>query len=208
MDYTTLDDETLLRLVAHANADALSTLYDRYSRLVFSVAFNAVSDHPTAEEITLDVFTRVWERAGTYRADRATVTTWLASIARHRAIDVLRRRQARPEQFSVEWAEASASNMPHIDGPEEQVALAMQQQRVRAAMAALPEDQKRALALAYFQGLSHNEIAATLREPLGTVKTRIRLGMQKLRQMLQDERFAPADQSSQGSATYNDLGGR
>ena len=190
MDYSTLEDETLIKLVAHARAEALSELYDRYSRLVFSLALNLVGDHATAEEITLDVFTRVWEKAETYRAEQAKVSTWLSSIARYRSIDILRRRGARPEQHSIAWAEVSAQAMPSVNGPEEAVELALQRDRLRAAVAQLPPEQKEALALAYFQGYTHRQIAEALNQPLGTVKTRIRLAMQKLRQMLEEGQAA------------------
>ena len=188
MDYSSLDDELLLRLTARASADALSAFYDRYSRLVFSVAYHVVADRATAEEITLDVFTRVWQNAQTYQVERAKVSTWLASIARHRAIDVLRRQRARGEHAQVSWAEASVESATITDDVEEAVERSALQRRVRAAIAQLPENQRRALAMAYFQGLTHTQIAAALGEPLGTVKTRIRLAMQRLRGMLADER--------------------
>jgi RNA polymerase sigma-70 factor (ECF subfamily) len=187
VNYTTFDDETLIGLVARAHADALSELYDRYSRLVFSLAWNLVGDQATAEEITLDVFTRIWEKAETYRPEQAKVSTWLTSIARYRSIDMLRRRGSRPEQHSVGFAELAPDDMSSADGPEEAAELAMQQQRVRAAIASLPSDQKQVLALAYFKGYSHREIAQALNQPLGTVKTRIRLAMQKLRDLLLEE---------------------
>lgn len=187
MDYTTLDDETIIRLIAHARNEALSELYDRYSRLVFSLALNSVGDQATAEEVTQDVFVRVWQRARQYRADRGKVSTWLTGITRYRAIDQLRRRGSRPEQHSVTWAEVSPTAVPAVNGPEEATQLAMQRERVRAALAQLPEEQKQVLALAYFQGYSQSQIAESLALPLGTVKTRVRLAMQKLREMLQDE---------------------
>ncbi len=184
VDYSTLDDESLIRLITRGQADALSALYDRYSRLVFSLAINTVGDSATAEEITLDVFTRVWNKADTYQTERAQVRTWLASIARYRSIDVLRRRGVRPEQHSVGWAEVSPDVMPSVDGPEASTELALQSERVRAAIRQLPESQQETLALAYFKGYTHQEIADVLGQPLGTVKTRIRLAMQKLREML------------------------
>jgi RNA polymerase sigma-70 factor (ECF subfamily) len=187
VDYTTLDDETIIRLIAHARNEALSELYDRYSRLVFSLALNSVGDQATAEEVTQDVFVRVWQRARQYRADRGKVSTWLTGITRYRAIDQLRRRGSRPEQHSVTWAEVSPTAVPAVNGPEEATQLAMQRERVRAALAQLPEEQKQVLALAYFQGYSQSQIAESLALPLGTVKTRVRLAMQKLREMLQDE---------------------
>jgi RNA polymerase sigma-70 factor (ECF subfamily) len=190
LDYSTLDDETLVRLIVQARAEALSELYDRYSRLVFSLALNSVGNPATAEEITQDVFLRVWQRARQYRAGRAKVSTWLTSITRHRAIDQLRRRGSRPEQHSVTWAELAPGTEPSVNGPEEATALAIESARVRAAMAQLPEEQKQVLALAYFQGLSQSQIAETLTLPLGTVKTRIRLGMQRLRDQLQEDRIA------------------
>jgi len=190
VDYSTLDDETLVRLAARDHQDALGELYERYSRLVFSLALNVVGDRATAEEITLDVFTRVWEKAETYRSDQAKVSTWLTSITRYRSIDVLRRRGSRPEQHSLDWTEVSPDHIPGVEGPEEATVLALQRQRVRAAIAALPPDQKQALALAYFKGYTHREISEILDQPLGTVKTRIRLAMQKLRDMLMDEQIS------------------
>jgi len=190
VDYSKLNDETLVRLAGREHQDALGELYDRYSRLVFSLALNTVGDHAAAEEITLDVFTRVWERAELYRPDRAKVSTWLTSITRHRSIDVLRRRGSRPEQHSIGWAEVLPDHLPSVDGPEEATELAIQRRRVRAAIAQLPPEQKQVLALAYFKGYSHREIAEALDQPLGTVKTRIRLAMQKLREMLMEEQIS------------------
>lgn len=190
MDYTALDDNTLIRLIVRTDADALGELYDRYNRLVFSLALTTVGDHATAEEITLDVFTRVWERARTYRAEQAKVSTWLTSITRYRAIDELRRRRARPEQHSVDWATVSPDAMPSVNGPEGATERALQRQQVHAAVAQLPQEQQQVLALAYFKGYTHREIAEALDQPLGTVKTRIRSAMQKLREMLQEERTA------------------
>jgi RNA polymerase sigma-70 factor (ECF subfamily) len=190
MDYAALDDQTLIGLIIHARAEALSVLYDRYNRLVFSLALHSVGDQATAEEITQDVFFRVWQQARQYRADRGKVSTWLTSITRHRAIDQLRRRGSRPEEYSVSWAEIAPQAEPAANGPEGAVSLGMERERVRAAIARLPQEQQHMLALAYFQGLSQSQIAEATGQPLGTVKTRIRLGMQKLRELLQDEQFA------------------
>jgi len=190
LDYSTLDDETLIRLIVQARAEALSALYDRYSRLVFSLALNSVGDPATAEEITQDVFLRVWQRARQYHADRAKVSTWLTSITRHRAIDQLRRRGSRSEQHSVDWAELTPGAEPSVNGPEQAAVLTLERERVHAAIAQLSEEQKQALALAYFQGLTQSQIAEALVLPLGTVKTRVRLGMQKLRDLLQEDRVA------------------
>jgi RNA polymerase sigma-70 factor, ECF subfamily len=186
VDYTTLDDESLLGLIMHARTEALAALYDRYGRLVFSLALQSVGDRATAEEITQDVFLRVWQRAGQYRPDRGKVTTWLTGIARHRAIDQLRRDGARPPQPRAEWGEPSVEDRADdtAGNPEQSVALTLEREQVRRALGTLPDEQKQVLALAYFQGLSQSQIAAALDLPLGTVKTRIRLAMQKLRQVL------------------------
>ncbi len=105
-DYVIYGDETLIRLIAQSQEQALAQLYDRYNRLIFSLALAIVNDRATAEEITLDVFMRVWQKAGTYRAEQAKVSTWLTHIARHHAIDVLRRRAARVDQSAVHWEES------------------------------------------------------------------------------------------------------
>lgn len=183
-DITRLEDAALLNLIAQSHRDALAVLYDRYSRLVFSLAINIVGDQATAEEITQDVFFSVWEKADTYRAGQARVSTWLSSIARYRAIDILRRRGVRPEHNSVSWDELGEDLLPEDFSTVEMAELGMLRKRVRAALGELPEEQRAALALAFFGGYSHQEISRALNEPLGTIKTRIRLAMKKLRDLL------------------------
>lgn len=189
MEFTSLEDEILMRLVAHGVPEALSELYDRYARLVYSLALNTVGNAHSAEEIVQDVFFRVWEKADTYRAEQSKVSTWLSSIARNRAIDVLRKRKVRPEGQSVAWNDVIQETITRKDGydPEEQVEQSLEARRVRAALASLPVEQQKVLTLAYFFGYTQSQIAVELREPLGTVKTRIRTAMQKLRELLVDE---------------------
>lgn len=189
MDYTHLNDETLLNLIAHSQESALSVFYDRYCRLVYNIALNAISDPARAEEITQDVFVRVWENARTYRAEEGRVIAWLTSIARNRSIDVFRRGRVRREDQHISWDEIESYEPPSSQNVEAEVDLAQRQRKVRWAVSQLPAEQRQALGMAYFQGLSHLEIANELDEPLGTVKTRIRLGMQKLRSLLQGESF-------------------
>ncbi len=198
LDLTQLDDGALLRLIAQARQDALGELYDRYARLVFSLAYHALGDPAGAEEVTQDVFLRVWEKAYTYKAEQAKVSTWLSSITRYRSIDMLRRQNVRPESNSIAWEDTPGDYLAASDlDPETQTEQIMEKGRVRRALTSLPEDQRTALALAYFQGLSHSEIAAVQKQPLGTVKTRIRLAMQKLRELLDEEpalqNFSPED---------------
>lgn len=185
------DDVTLINLIAAANSQALNELYDRYNRLVFSIAYRIVGDRGTAAEITLDVFTHIWQRAETYRPERAKVSTWITAISRNRAIDRLRQYNIRPESNSVSWdvvSSPSTSAVSTVHELEDQVERTMQREQVRAALATLPDEQRQVLALAYFKGYTHQQIADELQQPLGTVKTRIRLAMQKLRQTLQPEK--------------------
>jgi RNA polymerase sigma-70 factor, ECF subfamily len=202
MDYPKLDDVTLLQWMAQAGTEALGELYDRYNRLVFSLALAIVGDEPTAEEITLDVFLRLWQQAANYRPEKARVTTWMTVMTHHLAIDELRRRKARPEAHSADWPEPGVPRPAVGRHIEEDVELTLLRQRVRAAVAQLPPDQRQALALAYFKGLTHSQIAEALQAPLGTVKTRIRLAMQKLRSLLREEQ-SPGNQFDSTTATYH-----
>jgi RNA polymerase sigma-70 factor, ECF subfamily len=201
MDYSRLDDVTLLQLMAQDRTEALGELYDRYNRLVFGLALAVVGDDATADEITLDVFTRLWQQSATYRVEKARVTTWMTAITRHLAIDELRRRKARPEAQSANWPEPGPPAAAGSRQIEESVELTLQRQRVRAAVAQLPPEQRQALALAFFRGLTHPQIAEVLQQPLGTVKTRIRLAMQKLRILLREEQ-PPDNQSDRPTDTY------
>jgi RNA polymerase sigma-70 factor (ECF subfamily) len=200
-NFTRYDDERLIRLITEAQEDALAQLYDRYNRLVFSLAFAIVNDRATAEEITLDVFMRVWQKAGTYRADQAKVSTWLTHITRHHAIDVLRRRAVRSDQYAVQWEEIIYAEFPQ-QNPQESAELSLRRERIHAALAQLPPDQKQAILLAYFGGLTQSQIAETLKQPLGTIKTRIRLAMQKLHDFLRDERMSE-NTSIEAQRAYN-----
>lgn len=184
-----LSDAELITMIAGSRSEsahqALGILYDRYGKLVYTVAYHVVGDNETAEEITQDAFIRVWEGASTYRGEIARVTSWLVSIARHRAIDELRRRASRPEKDSVVWPDdnetESGLGLPVLDGPEDIAGNAIQSLGVRKMIAQLPPEQRQVLGLAYFKGMSHSEIAELIGEPLGTVKSRIRLAMQRLR---------------------------
>jgi RNA polymerase sigma-70 factor, ECF subfamily len=177
-----LDEETDVAAKA-----AISELYDRYGRLVFSLAVQIVGDSTVAEEITQDVFVQVWKKADTFRPENGKVITWLSSVARYRAIDVLRRQNVRPEGHNVSLDDSFSFEEDINAHVEPAVELLILRQQVRNALQQLPPDQRKALALAYFQGLTQQEISEALKEPLGTVKTRIRLAMQKLRQILADE---------------------
>jgi RNA polymerase sigma-70 factor (ECF subfamily) len=200
--YATYDDETLISLIAQLQTEALDQLYDRYNRPIFSLVLMIVGDRATAEEITMDVFMRVWQKAGSYRADQARVSTWLIHIARHHAIDILRRRAVRPDQYALGLDEITPSAQFPAQDPGELAEHSLRRERIHAAIARLPADQKQALMLAYFGGYTQTQIAEVLKQPLGTIKTRLRLAMQKLRDFLRDEQELE-DKSAQALSTYN-----
>jgi RNA polymerase sigma-70 factor (ECF subfamily) len=179
------------KMVKEEAAEAIGELYDRYARLVYSLARSIVIDEMIAEEITQDVFLQIWNKAGFFRSENGRVITWLSSITRYRAFDILRRQKARPEGHNVELHDDFFLEEHEDFGIELSVDTLLERQQVRRALQELPEEQRKALSLAYFQGMTQEEIAAALNEPLGTIKTRIRLGMQKLRHALADKNKNP-----------------
>lgn len=183
------EDTFLIESIAGDDPNGLSDFYDRYKTLVFSIAFHVLGNREDAEEVTLDVFATVWERADAYNARKATVKTWLTTIARNRAIDLLRRRSTRFSQESPAWADACLDCMPGSDDPQASLEQAGMHKEMTDALARLPENQREALALAYFKGLSHRQIAEALAEPLGTVKTRIRSALQTLRKIMVNDKI-------------------
>ena len=161
---------------------ALSTLYDQASHLIYSVVIKVLGNQADAEEVTLDVFSQIWRTAQSYQASKGSVTAWLVTLARSRAIDRMRSRATRQrrEEPIFEYADFPSA----ARGPEQASAEEQRRRRILAAMASLPPDQRRAVELAFFSGLSHSELAERLQLPLGTVKTRLRSSMLKLRESL------------------------
>jgi RNA polymerase sigma-70 factor (ECF subfamily) len=191
MDIDGTDDAALIALIAEAHAEALDVIYNRYNRLVFSVAFAIVGERSVAEEVTLDVFMRVWRGAKTYRHERAKVGTWLVAIARNHSIDVLRRRRNKLDSKSLDLNDVSLLRETDTPDPQESAEMALQREEIRNALQRLPEDQRQVIILAYFKGYTQRQIADLLAQPLGTIKTRVRLAMQKLRLLLfKDDRTA------------------
>lgn len=191
MQNAELDDNALIRRIKQKDETALSLLYDRYNRLVYSVVWQTIGNTSLAEEITLDVFWRVWDKAEQYDSERAQVNTWLTSIARYRAIDQLRRESSRPEKQAIQWAKVVREPDPFAINPENSTQLTLQKEQVQTAVQQLPNDQQEVIGLAFFKGYSHREIADLLNEPLGTIKWRIRTGMKKLRGLLKQEKTHP-----------------
>jgi RNA polymerase sigma-70 factor, ECF subfamily len=183
-DVTAESEATLVRAVAEGSAEALGTLYDRHAASVYGLARRIVTRQEDAEEVVQDVFAQVWRDAPRYDPGRATVAGWIMVLARTRAIDRLRARKARPDQQEgVEPAEAPTLAAAEPT-PEAAVISSEAATKVRAAFAALPEPLRTLVDLAYFQGLTHSEIAGQTGVPLGTVKTRLRTAVASLRLVL------------------------
>ncbi len=176
------DWTALIRAIANGDQAALSTLYDATSRLVFGLALRVLNDRETAEEVMLDVFTQVWRQAATYDLHRGSPMAWLMTLARSRAIDRLR--SGWQEQQRKQPLEAAGEARSHDSSPEEATEISERRKLVRKALGTISTEQRELIELAFYGGLSHSEIALQTNLPLGTVKTRIRLGMLKLREML------------------------
>ena len=183
------DDRKLIQQIGIGDPKAFGILYDRYKALVFSLAIKIAVSHETAEDITLDVFTQIWEKADKYHPEKGSVKGWITSIARYRSIDTLRRRNVRQDINRPRWSDVQLEKLPSNDNPGEAFELEVTRQKVSDAINGLPKNQQDVLAMAYFKGYTHRQIAEVLNEPLGTIKTRIRLGLQKLRQIFKDEKI-------------------
>ncbi|HEU5434548.1 MAG TPA: sigma-70 family RNA polymerase sigma factor [Thermomicrobiales bacterium] len=177
------DDAELLRAVARRDSSALMALYDRYGRLAFGLAYRMLGDAGIAEEAVQDAFWLVWRRADTFDPSRGSgVRAWLLTIVHHKAVD-LRRRHGRA--MAMDDIDEATPNLAEPDAWSV-VSQRLERDRVRAAVAALPKEQQQAIELAYFDGLSHREIAERTGAPLGTIKGRMRLGLRKLARALAD----------------------
>lgn len=172
----------LIAQTAQGDQAALATLYERTSQQVFGLALKILADREAAEEVTLDVYTQVWKQASTYDETRGSPGGWLMTLARTRAID--RFRAGHTERGRLDSLDAATLVVSDGPNPEQETAEQERHRLVQQALAGLSADQREAISLAYFWGLSQSEIAAKLQLPLGTVKTRIRLGMMKLRELL------------------------
>jgi RNA polymerase sigma-70 factor (ECF subfamily) len=180
-----------MRRLSVRDRDAFEEIYDRYGDLVYSTALRVLRDPHLAEDISQEIFVRLWRQPDSYVAERGRFLTWLISVTRNRAVDAVRAR-GRRQRYETASPEEQERELPAdtADDPALNAQLSEQRRVVRAALAELPPDQRQVIELAYFGGLTQREIADNLNQPLGTVKTRIRLGMQKLRGAL-----APATRS-------------
>jgi RNA polymerase sigma-70 factor (ECF subfamily) len=191
---TAPEDEALLARVVAGDSRALEALYDRYARVVYSAALRILGSAELAEEVVQETFWRVWRRSGTFQTGRGQVSSWILGIAHNLAIDELRRQRARPSPVYDQEGRPVLRDMEDSRMDVAGAALEQEQRRlISAALEQIPSEQREAIELAYFGGLSQSEIAARLQNPLGTVKTRIRLGLQKLRDILSAQGFQPID---------------
>ncbi|HAX78744.1 MAG TPA: RNA polymerase [Cyanobacteria bacterium UBA11372] len=181
------DDVSLLTRIAQGDQAALSALYDRYGKIIYAFALKSLRSVEESEEVVMDVFAQVWRIGDRYDAQKGRVDTWLFTIARSRILDRVRKLQRiHPETtFSIDAVEIQ----PKADSVDlfEEAFIAERRSRMMAAMKALPDEQRLVIELAYYQGLSHSQIAAQTGISLGTVKTRIRLGLNKLKSILANE---------------------
>ena len=180
-----LSDLELLGGVQNRNRRALEVLYDRYSAKALGLAYKILRDRDLAEEIVIDAFWRVWQRADQFQMGRGSFASWFYGIVRHLAIDELRRRDARPAPSEDEQLEAAvAADVTRENDVTEIVARTLNADTVQNALNALPPAQREVIHLAYFEGLTRKEISKRLGQPLGTIHTRARLGLDKLRMLL------------------------
>ncbi|MGH9512557.1 MAG: sigma-70 family RNA polymerase sigma factor [Terriglobales bacterium] len=169
------NDEQLMAAVRSGDESAMGALYDRYSGVVYSVALRVLGDTGKAEDILQEIFMQLWRKPSLFDSQRGSIGPWLAVIARNRAIDALRKR--RPEDDIADVVVSVTPDMAGDAGRHQAM------DRVRGALASMPAEQRTTLEMAYFEGLTHTEIAARTGEPLGTVKTRIRSGLLALRKV-------------------------
>ncbi len=179
------EDARLVRRMAQGDKSAFAAIYDRYSRPLYSTAIRVVNDAAEAQDVVHDVFITLWEKASTFEVTRGSAFAWAVTLVRNRAIDRVRMRRRRADLL----AESAPADLGYIEsdgmsGADETASLGDEAKVIRSAVAALPAEQKRAVEMAFFAGLTQQQIADRLREPLGTVKARIRRGLLKLREAL------------------------
>jgi RNA polymerase sigma-70 factor (ECF subfamily) len=194
VDDSDLRDEELVAGLRRREVGAFEMLYDRYGNLVYSVSLRVLGDVEAAEDVAQEVFLRLWRKPQHYDTARGRFVTWLMSVTRNRAIDEHRKRgrqQRREAPSDLELEDTLASD--ESDDPAAVAVLTDEGHAIRQALSSLPPEQRRAIELAYFGGYTQQEISDALGQPLGTVKTRIRLGMQKLRAALEERRDAERD---------------
>jgi RNA polymerase sigma-70 factor (ECF subfamily) len=182
-----VSDEALLDRIQAGDQEAFETLYTRYADLVYSIALRVVADTGIAQDVAQDVFFRLWRHPELFDVTRGRFMSWLTSVTRNRAVDEVRSRGRRRLREVVAAPGADDPADPHAVDPQTAAQLATEREAVRKALEVLPEEQRLTVELAYFGGMTQQEIASVLDTPLGTVKTRVRLAMKKLRSVLGED---------------------
>lgn len=188
------DDLTLMAAISAGDSGALEILYDRYSAVVYRMALRIVKNQELAEDIVQEVFWRVWRRSASFERERGRVAQWLFGVAHNLCIDELRRMRSRPISVYEDVDHPLIQQLAdeHVDVASAAIETE-QRQIISDALSQLPMAQRQAIELAYFGGLSHQEIALKLNRPLGTVKTRVRLGLHKLKSLLSSHGLHASD---------------
>ena len=182
-----LDDHQLIQKIAVEDKAALEALYDRYSSSVYSLAMYMLRHDALAEEVTQEIFLNIWLKAASFKADRGEPRSWIMSVAHHKIVDLIRSRRRALTMTDPEGYETLELLPAKQPSTEEQVEHNLERERILGAMATLPEAQREVLFLAYYEGYSQSEMASKLGQPLGTIKTRVRLAMKKLRIVLEKD---------------------
>lgn len=183
--YAEMEDHQLIHKIASLDKNALEALYDRYLTSVYSLAMYMLRHDALAEEVTQEIFLNIWLKAGSFNAARGAPRSWIMSVAHHKIVDLIRsRRRGLTMTDPAEYETLDLLPSGQIS-TEDEVEHNLERERIMKAMSVLPEAQREVLVLAYFEGYSQSEMAKKLGQPLGTIKTRVRLGMQKLRTVLE-----------------------
>jgi len=187
VDYESLDDQQLIQRVSQVDKGALEALYVRYQTPVYSLAMFMLKQPALAEEATQDIFLNIWLKASSFNSERGQPKAWIMSVAHHKIVDVIRSR--RRTIINTDPADYETLDLLPAGGAstETQVEQTLERERIMRALATIPEPQREVIMLAYFEGYSQSEMAGKLDQPLGTVKTRVRLAMQKLRLALEND---------------------
>jgi RNA polymerase sigma-70 factor (ECF subfamily) len=180
-DYGLAEDALLLRAIQGGDEAAIAALYDRYAGAAYGLAFRILGDAGAAEDAVQEAFLSLWKQAPRFDPARGLVRSWLMTIVHHKAIDAVRRKTGRAERPLPDGPDEFLADRGR---PEELAEWAMEAEAVREAMGQVPDDQRRTIEMAYFQGLTHVEIAERMQAPLGTVKSRLRIGLEKMRAYL------------------------
>jgi RNA polymerase sigma-70 factor (ECF subfamily) len=184
---SSIDQESeieLLRRVGQGDRKSFEDLYDRFSGVLFSAALQILNDHREAEDVVQEVFVQIWDKAKLYDAARGKPLTWAMTLTRNKAIDRLRSAQRRYRLQNQVEKETKVTNQIALKDSSEEVEILEKSRLIRAAVLELSKEQREAIELAFFSGLTQNEIAQELNQPLGTVKARIRRGMLRLKEMI------------------------